>query len=74
MESEDLLDFAKAAIVRVAQIATELGVKGRKPQWGLFGGMLIQIDVCLYDDDLEQENQLRKLLRDIETMCTVSIY
>ncbi|KAM0260794.1 hypothetical protein ACHAQJ_002560 [Trichoderma viride] len=70
MESEDLLDFAEAAIVRVAQIATGLGVKWRKPQWGLFGGMLMQIDVQSYDE-LEQEKKLRKLLRDIEIMCTL---
>ena len=76
MVSEDPLDLAQSAIVRVADIASLLGVQCKRPICGRLGAELLLVADYLNTAGLDQEEQLRlrisKLLRDIEMICSVS--
>lgn len=76
MVSEDPLDLAQSAIVRVADIASLLGVQCKWPICGRLGAELLLVADYLNTAGLDQEEQLRlrisKLLRDIEMICSVS--
>lgn len=76
MAWEDPLDLAQTAIVRVADIAALLGVLYKRPICGRLGAELLLVAEYLNTAGLDQEERLRlrisKLLRDIETICTVS--
>lgn len=76
METEDPLDFAHAAIVRVATIAALLGVESKRPVCGRLGAVLFLVANYIDTAGLDQEKQLRlrisKLLRDVEAICNAS--
>jgi len=76
MEFEDPLDLAQVAIVRVADIASLLGVRLRLPICGRLGAELLLVVDYLNTASLDQEELLRvrisKLLRDVERICCVS--
>jgi hypothetical protein len=75
MASEDPLDLAQTAIVRVADIASLLGVQYKRPICGRLGAELLLVADYLDTAGLDQEERLRlrisKLLRDVEMICTV---
>ena len=77
MSSEDPLDFAYTAIARVADIASLLGVQHKRPICGRLGAELLLVADYLDTADHDQEERLRlrisKLLKDVETICSVSI-
>jgi hypothetical protein len=76
MASEDPLDLAQTAIVRVADVASLLGVKSKRPLCGRLGAELLLVADYLDTASLDQEERLRlrisKLLRDVEMICCVS--
>lgn len=76
METEDPLDFALSAIIKVANIASSLGVKSRQPVCGRLGAELLLVANHIDTAGLDQENRLRlrisKLLRDVEAICNVT--
>lgn len=76
MASEDLLDLAQTAIMRVADIASLLGVQHKRPICGRLGAELLLTTDYLDTSGLDQEERLRirilKLLGDVEMICTVS--
>lgn len=76
MASEDPLDLAYTAIVRVADTASLLGAKHKRPICGRLGAELLMVAYCLNTADHDQEERLRlrisKLMKDVETICRVS--
>lgn len=76
MASEDPLDLAYTAIARVADTASQLGFKHKRPICGRLGAELLMIADCLNTADHDQEERLRlrisKLMKDVETICRVS--
>ena len=76
MEFEDPLDLAQFAIMRVANIASLLGVRRKRPLCGRLGAELLLVVNYLNTVSLDQEELLRvriwKLLRDVERICCVS--
>jgi hypothetical protein len=76
MELEDPLDLAQVAIMRVADIASVLGVRRKRPICGRLGAELLLVVDYLNTASLDQEELLRvrisKLLRDVERICCVS--
>lgn len=76
MASEDPLDLAYTAIVRVADTASLLGAKHKRPICGRLGAELLLVADCLNTADHDQEERLRlrisKLMEDVETICRVS--
>lgn len=77
MVSEDPLDLAQTAIVRVADIASLLGVEYKRPVCGRLAAELLLVADYLNTAGLDQEEQLRlrisKLLRDVEMICSVQV-
>ncbi|KAK6603922.1 extracellular alkaline serine protease [Botrytis cinerea] len=73
MEFEDPLDLAQFAIMRVANIASLLGVRRKRPLCGRLGAELLLVVNYLNTVSLDQEELLRvriwKLLRDVERIC-----
>lgn len=76
MASEDLLDLAQTAIMRVAHIASLLGVQHKRLLCGRLSAELLLTTEYLDTSRLDQEERLRirisKLLGDVEMICTVS--
>lgn len=74
--SEDPLDLAYNAIVRVADTASLLGAKHKRPICGRLGAELLLVADCLNSPDHDQEDRLRlrisKLMKAVETICRVS--
>jgi hypothetical protein len=72
----DPLDLAQVAIMRVADIASLLGVRRKRPICGRLGAELLLVVDYLNTVSLDQEELLRvrisKLLRDVERICCVS--
>lgn len=77
MATEDPIDFARSAIVQVANIASLLGVEYKRPVCGRLGAELYLVVNYIDTAGLDQERRLRfgisKLLRDVEAICNVSI-
>ncbi|KAL4985727.1 subtilisin-like protein [Aspergillus falconensis] len=73
METEDPIDFARAAIAQVAKIASLLGVESKRPVCGRLGAELYLVADYIDTAGLDQEKRLRmrihKLLRDVEAIC-----
>jgi len=76
-EDSDPIDFAYAAIVRVANIASSLGAESKRPVCGRLGAELFLVSNHIDTAGLDQEKRLRlrisKLLRDVEAICNVSL-
>ncbi|KAJ5443340.1 subtilisin-like protein [Penicillium cf. griseofulvum] len=73
MATEDPIDFAHAAIIQVANIASSLGVESKRPVCGRLGAELLLVANYIDTAGLDQEKRLRlripKLLRDVEAIC-----
>ncbi|KAJ5174596.1 subtilisin-like protein [Penicillium canariense] len=73
MATEDPLDFAHAAIVQVANIASSLGGESKRPVCGRLGAELFLVADYIDTAGLDQEKRVRlripKLLRDVEAIC-----
>ena len=73
---DDPLDIAQTALVRVANLASLLGVNHKRPICGRLGAELLLAADFLKSTDFDEEAQLRsrslKLLRDVELICRVS--
>ncbi|KAL9618679.1 MAG: hypothetical protein Q9160_006646 [Pyrenula sp. 1 TL-2023] len=73
MEFDDPLDLAQVAISRVADIASLLGVRYKRPLCGRLGAELFLVAEYLDTAGLDREEELRlrvsKLLRDVESIC-----
>lgn len=76
MMSEDPLDLARTAIMRVAEIASRLGIQCKRPICGRLGAELLLAAAYLDTAGIDQEEWLRlhisKLLKDVEMICSVS--
>ena len=76
MDFEDPLDLAICAFLRVADMASNLGVMRMQPIYGSLGAELLLVAEYLDNSDAESEQKTRirlsKLLNDVETICSVS--
>ncbi|KAH0538095.1 hypothetical protein FGG08_005307 [Glutinoglossum americanum] len=74
MDFGDPFDLAQAAIPRVSDIASRLGVENKRSICGRLGGELLILANSLDCRDSDQEECMRlriwKLLRDVERICT----
>jgi hypothetical protein len=70
------LDIAQIAILRVAHIASVLGVHNKRAILGRLGAELMLVADYLNTSELDDEERLRsrvsKLMRDVEMLCSVS--
>ena len=73
---DDPLDIAQSALVRVANLASQLGAHKKRPICGRLGAELLLAADFLKSAEFDQQEQLRsrslKLLRDVELICRVS--
>jgi hypothetical protein len=71
MDPETLVEFSTAALTRLADIVAILSMEYQKPQWGNIAAILL---IIIGTGNLwDNSDRVRKLLRDTEKMCTVSI-
>lgn len=77
MDAYEALELAPKAIEKISYIATELGATKKREVCGRLGAELFIAADHLKSAGPEQQEQLlrkvRKLLRDIERICSVSI-
>jgi hypothetical protein len=77
MDAYEALEFAPIAAEKVSHIATALGATKKRKVCGRLGGELLIVADYLRGLGAEQQDRLlrrvKKLLRDIEWVCSVSI-
>jgi len=74
MSDGDILDMAIRGAESVSQIAISLGLDEKRPVCGQLGAELYLLAEYLKSATEDQHNErlVRKVLRDIEWMCSVS--
>ena len=72
MDDFEVLEIAPIAIEKISHIATGLGATERRELCGRLGGELF-IAAAFLNTGNAQPRKVRKLLRDVERICSVSV-
>ena len=76
LDDSDLFELAPDALLAIAHVATRIGADKRDRHFGELGGRLATLSESLQcsitvDQEEKSRGRIRKLLRELERVCTV---